>query len=268
MPERRRRDDLPARPRAQHRLGVLRQRDPVRDRRPERVEPEHLHAQPQLQRAGASRELDPAVAEVDLAAERVAQVLAAQRERALQQPRLAHQHRARLVGLEEPLVRVDHQRVRSLDARERRAARVRQAPPPPRRRRRRGTTAPPPRTATASSPSGSIAPVFVVPAFATTANGVRPAARSAAIGGSHGSDRQPEPRIRPQHPHLALPHHLQVPQDRAVRLVATCTRRRPPPRASRAATSAVNDAIEPPLVSSPSVPAGIPHHDAQPVQAP
>ena len=34
----------------------------------------------------------------------------------------------------------------------------------------------------------------------------------------------------------------------------------PPPRASRAATSAVSDAIEPPLVSKPLVPAGIPHH--------
>src|SRR4051794_28393263 len=34
----------------------------------------------------------------------------------------------------------------------------------------------------------------------------------------------------------------------------------PPPRASRAATSAVSDAIEPPLVSSPSLPGGMPHH--------
>ena len=114
---------------AQQRLGVLGERDPVRDRRAERVEPEHAHRQPQLQRAGAARELGAAVAEVHRAAAGVAQVGALERERALEQAGLAHEHAADLVGLEEPLVRVEHERVGEPEPVERGRAASRSAPP-------------------------------------------------------------------------------------------------------------------------------------------
>ena len=172
-------DDLPAGTRAEHRLGVLGQGDPVGDRVAERGEPEHLDRQPQLQRADAARELDAAVAEVDLAAEGVAQVLAVQREGPLEQARLADQDGAGLVGLEQPLVRVDRQRIGALYPGQRLPARLAQ-----RGGGSVGAVDVEPQSlcrAQVRQPgSGSTAPLLVVPALATTANGVRPAARSAA----------------------------------------------------------------------------------------
>ncbi len=102
--------------------------------------------------------------------------------------------------------------------------------------------------------------MFVVPAVATTANGVE--ARGAVRGdrSGDGGDRQPERRRPTAAP---APRPPPSPSGRAGSSRAPGRDRYttpPPPRASRAATSAVSDAIEPPLVNSPSVPAGIPHH--------
>src|SRR4051812_31832598 len=93
-PELSRRDDLPPRPLAQDRLGMLGEPDPLLHRVPERRHAEHLHGQPQLQRAGATAQLHAAVAEVDLAAEGVAEIFARERERPLERAGLAQQHRA------------------------------------------------------------------------------------------------------------------------------------------------------------------------------
>ena len=138
--------DLPARPLAQQRLGVLGQRDPAADRLAERRQPEDADRQPQLQRPRPARELHGAVAEVDLAAQHVAQVGALERERPLEQVRLAHEQAADLVRLEQPLVRVEHQRVGALEAGEQRPARPATARPARRRRRPRAATGPPRRT--------------------------------------------------------------------------------------------------------------------------
>ena len=88
----------------------------VRDRGLEGVEAEDAQREPQLQRAGAAGELRAALAQLDHAGVAVAQVGAVERERVLQQARVADQHGADLVGLEEPLVRVQHEAVGALDA--------------------------------------------------------------------------------------------------------------------------------------------------------
>ena len=99
-------------------LGALGEVDPAVDRGAEGVEPERVERQPQLQRARAAAELRPAVAEVDLVVARdVAQVLAEDRERALERARVADERAARLVGLEEPLVRVEDDGVRVAEPR-------------------------------------------------------------------------------------------------------------------------------------------------------
>ena len=94
------------------------------DRGPERVEPEGLDRQPDLERAPAARELEPEVGEVDLAVLDlgVLEVVGHDLERAAQQPSVAHEEAAALHRLVEPLVRVERDRVRRLDAGQRRAA--------------------------------------------------------------------------------------------------------------------------------------------------
>ena len=89
---------------------------PCCDRGLERVEAEDAQRQPELERARAAGELRAALAELDDAAAGVAQVGAVERERVLEQAGLADEHGADLVGLEEPLVRVEHERVGALDA--------------------------------------------------------------------------------------------------------------------------------------------------------
>ena len=258
-----RRDHLPPRSGSQHRLGVLRQRHPVRDRRAERVEPEHLHAQPELEGARASRELDPSVAEVDLASERVAQVLAAQGERALEQARLPHQHRARLVGLEEPLVRIDRRAIGPLDARQH---------------------GPPAGVSTAAAPyapsTWNHSPSASHSAAARPEDRPRPCWSSprsprprTASAPRPGRRRSPRRRRRPaagSRSRSAAPEPTTPPSPRSRRIEACAWSLRyttpPPPRDSRAATSAVSDAIEPPLVEQSLGPHGHPAPPAQPVE--
>src|SRR3954465_5345798 len=112
--------DLPAGRRTQERLAVLGQRDPAAHRLAERGQAEDADRQPQLQRARPARELHRAVAEVDLAAHHIAQVVALQRERPLEQPGLPPEQAADLIGLKEPLVRVEHERIGALEAGEQR----------------------------------------------------------------------------------------------------------------------------------------------------
>ena len=82
---------------------------------------------------------------------------------------------------EEPLVRVERDRVGALERR-RTGGRSTGPPPPAARTRRRRAARRPRSTHTSASASiGSTAPVSVVPAVATTATGTRPAARSARI---------------------------------------------------------------------------------------
>jgi hypothetical protein len=84
----------------------------------EGVDPVDLERQPQLQRAELARERDPAVGEVDLvvAGRGVAQIRRARREGGGQQRSVAHEHAAQLGRLEEPLVRVERERVGALEA--------------------------------------------------------------------------------------------------------------------------------------------------------
>ena len=101
--------------------------------------------------------------------------------------------------------------------------------------------------------------MFVVPAFPTTANGVRPAARSAATAAATASTG------RRKDESLASTRTDDSPITLRSRRIDACAwslryTTPPAPRDSRAATNAVRDAIEPPLVSRPSVPTGIPHH--------
>ena len=94
----------------------------------------------------------------------------------------------------------------------------------------------------------------------TTANGVNPAARSAAIAeataetGSRNAASDRSTRTSPSP--ITFRSRRIEPWAWSLRYTTP-----PPPRDSRAATSAVSDAIDPPLTSKPSVPAGIPHHE-------
>ena len=174
-------------------------------------------------------ELQAEVAEVDLALvpERPREVVGHDRERLLEQVALAHQQRAALDRLVEPLVRVERDRVRQLDARAAPRGRVRSAP---RSRRRRASTCshtPCSRQTAASSSSGSTAPVFVAPAAAATNSGRGPAAASASIARRRARrGRSRMARVGRQHPHLvgAEAEQARRARERRVRLVG---RRRP-----------------------------------------
>ena len=243
---------------------VLGQRDAARDRVAERGQAEHAHREPQLERAPAARQLERAVAEVDLAAGHVAQVRAVERERPLQQPRLADEHAAELVGLEEPLVRVEHERVGALEAREQR---------PPGGAEHRG---------------GAVRAVDVQPQGVLGAHvrELRRADRSPRCSSSRPSPRRRtaagRPRDRPAPPPGAPPPGAGTRRRTAAAGPArersrgrrgrarwrrapgrTGTRPprdrgRPPRRALRAAASAVIVPTEPPLTIAPSDSAGSP----------
>ena len=114
----------------------------------------------------------------------------------------------------------------------------------------------------------STAPVFVVPALATTRKGTRPAARSAATASRTVSAR------RRQASSVASTRTFsrEMPAIHAARTTAECacvdvysvsrgsSDVSSPTRACRAATTAINVAVEPPDVSSPLVPPGMPSH--------
>ena len=78
------------------------------DRLPERRHPEGLDRHPDLERAERATELQPAVGEIRmvLAPQGVLEHVVVQPERGLQSAGVLHQQTPRLVGLEEPLVRV------------------------------------------------------------------------------------------------------------------------------------------------------------------
>ena len=180
-----------------------------------------------------ARQLQAAVAEVDLGAiaRRRAGTPASCGTRGRARPAGAPAGSRRRTGLEQPLVRVEHQRVGALDAGEQRAGRARTARPARRRRRRRGTTGPARRTGRRARRSGSTEPVFVVPALAT---------RSPAAGPPRGRPRRP-PRTASAGSRIASSvasirtspaeaEHAQRAADRRVRLVGAGRRRpgRPP----------------------------------------
>ena len=86
--------------------------------------PKKLERQPDLERARAARELEPAVGEVDLVVlhHGVLEVVGRDLERAAQQAPVADQQAAAPERLVEPLVRVERDRVGQLDAAQRLAA--------------------------------------------------------------------------------------------------------------------------------------------------
>ena len=171
------------------------------DQPAEAVGPEVLPAQPQLERPPAPRPLERALVEVELIGFVVrrdprargrltaAVVLGAVVVHVEQVVAAADEQPADVVGLEEPLVRVDRDAVgpvqaghpRSVARRQERPAAVGRVDVEPEasrgRRRRRARTV------------RSTEPVFVEPATAAIAHGRRPAARSAAIASATGSPR-------------------------------------------------------------------------------
>src|SRR4051794_21084808 len=100
--------------------------DAVLDAAADRRESVDLQRHPHLERAEAARELYATVEEVDLTAatEDIGQVLRMKRERCGERARVAYEENAALVRLEEPLVRIDRDRVRALDACEQRPSRI------------------------------------------------------------------------------------------------------------------------------------------------
>ncbi len=109
----------------------------------------------------------------------VLQVRRALEVRIAQRLAVAHDERAGAVGKEQPLVRIERDGVAALDALEPRPAAVGELEEPA----VGGVDMHPEAfvaATSATSASGSIAPVFVVPAEATTMNGRRPARRSSA----------------------------------------------------------------------------------------
>ena len=128
-PEARRRDDPPHAGRRDPRLGELGVGDPPLDGLPERGQAEHLERHPELERAKAARQLNAEVGEVHLPflvlrPVDVAQVVGPRAEDLRQEPPVAHEHASDLEGLEEPLVRIERERVRALDPRQREPAPV------------------------------------------------------------------------------------------------------------------------------------------------
>ena len=143
-------------------------------------------------------------------------------------------------------------------------AHARSARRSPRRRRRRAARSPAARQMDASSPSGSIAPALVAPAFATARNGRRPPASSA--GDRRLERRRLEPQVlaHRQHAHLIGPE-AERPGAACERTSAPGPRRRStrssriePTSVSRAQASAVRFAAEPPVTSDPAASAGYP----------
>ena len=138
----------------------------------------------------------------------------------------AHEQHAACLGQVEPLVRVERDRVGSVEPGEQ---------VPGRRRRRRGKAVgavdvePDTRSAqtSASAPIGSTAPVSVVPAVATTATGTRPAARSAAIAAATASGHEPPLAVDRQRADVrgADAEQLGRTLDRVVRLLGAVERR-------------------------------------------
>jgi hypothetical protein len=205
---------------------VLGQRDPAADRVAERGQAEDADRQPQLQRARPARELHRAVAEVDLAGERVAQVGALERERALEQRRLAHQQAADLVGLEQPLVRVEHQRVGALQPGQQRAGGR-----PQRGRRAVGAVHVQPQVLLGADVGQRVERVDRARARGAGRghDAHRPAPRR-AVGRDRRPHRpgiQPEPGIGLQHPELLEAEHAQRPRHGGVRLVGAVDDARP-----------------------------------------
>ena len=148
------------------------------------VEPVLLERQPDLQRAEAARELHAVFAEpvgaAGQAARRVREVLRRERERGAVRAPIAHQDAAGLERHVQPLVQVERDRVGQLDAltscaplRGASATTAPMAPSTWNQSRSRWQNC-------ASAARSSIAPVLMVPAVPITAQGLSPAARSAA----------------------------------------------------------------------------------------
>jgi hypothetical protein len=113
------------------------------------------------------------------------------------------------------------------------------------------------------SGSGSIAPVFVVPAFATTRNGRRPAALSSAIMRSRSASTSrrrastgTRRNARSGKPAIFAAFGMQacVSSEKYITPSANSS----PSSATRAATIAARFEIEPPLVNTPFAPSGMP----------
>ena len=191
----------------------------------------------------------------------VAQVGAVERERALQRARLAHEHAADLVGLEQPLVRVEHERVGQPEAVER-AAPARSARRARRRRRRRAATGRAPRRRRAARAAGRprrcsscrrsrrrrTAPAGGAVVF-DGARAARPRRAGRRVGGQHARARRRAARSRAR--------------QRRVRLVGDVGDRagaaRPPSRAARAAAKPVEVRDRAAGGEHALVPSGIPH---------
>ena len=79
-----------------------------------------LEGQPEFQGAGFAGQLQRAVEQVDgvFTAYHVFQILGRHGKGAFQRTGVAHQHHAAVIGLEQPLVRIDHQRVGQFHARQ------------------------------------------------------------------------------------------------------------------------------------------------------
>ena len=166
-------------------------------------------------------------------------------------------------GQVEPLVRVDRAPNRRARA-PRTGPRCDRRPPAARTRRRRGARRRAPRRRRRSASIGSIAPVSVVPAVATTATGVTPAATSRSIA-SAGAPRAASGAASSIGMSRRLvdsdPQQLDRAGDRVVHLRGAVDRDPPTaagPRArepgsarSRAAASAVTLLMVPPLVNAP-----------------
>ena len=107
----RRRHDLQPRVGLDHLLRVLRERDAPLNGIDQCGDPVGAHGEPQLRGARATTELEAAVAEVDPAALHVGEVLGVHREGAVQQAGRGHPQARDVVRLEQPLVRIHHERV-------------------------------------------------------------------------------------------------------------------------------------------------------------
>ena len=114
----RRREHLERRFAPNEYLGVLGELDAALDHRPDRREPERAYREPDLERPRIPRELLAVIGEVDLLVTRhdVLQVLGENMKRGLERRGLARQETPTLERHIQPLVRIEHHRVRALDA--------------------------------------------------------------------------------------------------------------------------------------------------------
>ena len=198
-----RRVDHDVRQRGDARERVEREPALLGDRVAEGRRAEQLHAQPHPQTGEAARQVGAVLARIVevVGMRHRRQVVGRGLVRRPQRRPVAHQQRAGAVGQEHPLVRIERERVGARHAAERRLQASSRAGRTRRRRRRRGARGPPSAHRSAIASSGSTAPVLVVPALETTANGVRPAARSAAMAARSARDRQPIPGVAGQGAH-------------------------------------------------------------------